>query len=360
MIMSQGGSNFHLPLEQDIQAVYPMTEGLIFQFQIKKEIKFNDILLINRNYNKSKYSMYEENIFQNNNANNNNKENQLYSYVTINNHPSSSLKVLGILKRSDDSIIPWLDSYEKIVYVCKDLPILISYNRIQQRHAIHLIRANLEAFEKDSTKLNLNGIFYSLGHFSEGDFLPEMNTSYIVSEIFFEESIKVNMMQKCAILKSGNHGEFIIAMLIFDTSCYLKLYSLSFVNQGENMQNVDSVQNFQINALKNFVIINDVLDFFPVNLFQTEVSIPQIQDFQKQVLRRKNDKNSNFKCLFSNEIKLKQGIISFHKNGSFQLHNGLMKCIMRFDISIPAIIIGNFRQIKSINNFKKFKWIYSC
>ncbi|KAL4431853.1 hypothetical protein ABPG74_012665 [Tetrahymena malaccensis] len=363
MIMSQGGSSFHLPLEQDVQAVHPMTEGLIIQFQIKKEIKFNDIMMMNRGFtNRNQFSMQEEfinfGVGSQLGGVNSMSENQLYSYVTLNKHPLNSLKVLGILKRSDESIIPWLESYEKIVYVSKDLPILVSYNRIHQRHAIHVIRANIEESEKENTKLNLTNSFYSLSHFNElsQGFFPSSSSaaalgipnSQIVTEIFFEESIKVNMMEKCQIIKTNNYGEFLIAMLIFDTTCYLKLYSLSFIN---NTQALDTT-NFQVNALKNFVIINDVVDFYPFNLFQNEVSIPVVSDIQKQIQRRRNDKFNQLKVLLSNECKLKSGILTLHKNGSFQLHNGLMKSLIKFDIQFPSVIPGSFRQIKNISEFK--------
>lgn len=60
--------------------------------------------------------------------------------------------------------------------------------------------------------------------------MASLPASQIVTEIFFEESIKVNRMEKCHILKTHTPGEFLIAMLIFDTTSYLKLYSLSFTN----------------------------------------------------------------------------------------------------------------------------------
>ena len=41
MICSKGGTNFNLPLEQNIKTIFPMPEGLIIEFFIKADLKFN-------------------------------------------------------------------------------------------------------------------------------------------------------------------------------------------------------------------------------------------------------------------------------------------------------------------------------
>lgn len=128
------------------------------------------------------------------------------------------------------------------------------------------MRAHLDESERENSKLNLSNNFYTLSHLADtaAELGPAaLPPSQLVTEIFFEESIKVNKMEKCCILTTHTPGEFLIAMLIFDTTTYLKLYSLSFANPTQALD----ATNFQINALKNFVIINDVIDFHPVDLF---------------------------------------------------------------------------------------------
>ena len=40
-IISKGGSNFNLPFEQNLRRVFPLAEGLIIEFFLKQELKFN-------------------------------------------------------------------------------------------------------------------------------------------------------------------------------------------------------------------------------------------------------------------------------------------------------------------------------
>ena len=40
-------------------------------------------------------------------------ERQYYSYVTLNKHPLNPLKILGILKKNDDTVYPWFRSTVK-------------------------------------------------------------------------------------------------------------------------------------------------------------------------------------------------------------------------------------------------------
>jgi len=62
--------------------------------------------------------------------------------------------MLGIIREDKEIIMPWLNSQEKIVYVSRKIPIIISYNLQSDRHSFHMIKVNLQENEKDNTKLS--------------------------------------------------------------------------------------------------------------------------------------------------------------------------------------------------------------
>lgn len=124
--MSKGGSSFHIPLEQQIENVFPLSEGLLIQYVIKQDPKFSEILA----FQKNKHMLMTM------------EDSSKYSYVTLNKHPLNPLKVLGCLRKEE--IQPWLNIPEKIVFASRDIPLLISYNHLLQRNAFHLLKANIE------------------------------------------------------------------------------------------------------------------------------------------------------------------------------------------------------------------------
>lgn len=150
---------------------------------------------------------------------------QLYSYATLNKHPLNSLKILGIQKKSDDTIIPWFRRAEKIVYVSRKLPILISYHVEQKTHSFHLIKANMEENLKDNSKLNFQNKLYVLNNFSEN--YGVINFSLLITEMFYEDIHKENQLSKCKIFQSQSYGEILLAMLIQDVTSYVKIYSIN-------------------------------------------------------------------------------------------------------------------------------------
>ena len=83
LVISKGGSNFHIPLEQKIENVFPLSEGLLIQYVVKHDPKFAEILF----YQKNKHLLMA------------NDDLPKYSYVTLNKHPMNPLKVLGCLQK---------------------------------------------------------------------------------------------------------------------------------------------------------------------------------------------------------------------------------------------------------------------
>ena len=127
MVVTNGGAHFNVPLEQEVEAVFPMVEGLLIRFTLKQDLKFGDILNVQRNKSLLDVNPYEE---------------ARYSYATINKHPLNSLKVLGCLRKEE--ITPWINSQDEIIFVSRELSLMISYNAVLQRNAFHLVRINLE------------------------------------------------------------------------------------------------------------------------------------------------------------------------------------------------------------------------
>jgi hypothetical protein len=40
LVISKGGSSFHIPLEQHIENVFPLSEGLLIQYTVRHDPKF--------------------------------------------------------------------------------------------------------------------------------------------------------------------------------------------------------------------------------------------------------------------------------------------------------------------------------
>ena len=53
LIISRGGTRFHLPMDQHILAIHPLPEGLLLEFSVRPEIRLAEIL----HFQKTKNSM---------------------------------------------------------------------------------------------------------------------------------------------------------------------------------------------------------------------------------------------------------------------------------------------------------------
>lgn len=83
LIISRGGTRFHLPMDQQVTGIYPLAEGLLIQFSIRPEVRLAEILHFQRN----KHSMDIEELSQ--------TEQGKYCYATLTRHPYNPLKLLG-------------------------------------------------------------------------------------------------------------------------------------------------------------------------------------------------------------------------------------------------------------------------
>ena len=166
LVMSKGGSSFHIPLEQHIENVFPLSEGLLIQYVVKHDPKFAEILYYQKNKNLLQHA----------------EDHPKYSYVTLNKHPLNPLKVLGCLKKEE--IQPWLNLPERIVFASRELPLLISYNYLLQRNAFHLLKANIEESDREMHRVNFSGNFYTIKDLSES----QPGNCELLAELFFEEN----------------------------------------------------------------------------------------------------------------------------------------------------------------------------
>lgn len=256
LVISKGGSSFHIPLEQHIEHVFPLSEGLLIQYVVKHDPKFAEIL----QYQKNKHLLHHGD------------DQPKYSYVTLNKHPLNPLKVLGCLKKEE--IQPWLNIPERIVYASSQVPLLISYNHLLQRNAFHLLKANIEESEREMHRVNFTGSFYTIKDLSEAS----PGNCELLSELFFEENTREFSVQECLLTKGHKAGELHIYMLIEnEIHCYVKVYA------------VNILEGCQVRLLAK---IPDVVGFHTHRLIQKQQAapkllkrpVPRYNDLQAQVL----------------------------------------------------------------------------
>jgi len=41
LIISRGGTRFHLPMDQQLTALYPLPEGLLIEFSVRPEVRLS-------------------------------------------------------------------------------------------------------------------------------------------------------------------------------------------------------------------------------------------------------------------------------------------------------------------------------
>lgn len=256
LVMSKGGSSFHIPLEQHIEHVFPLSEGLLIQYVVRHDPKFAEILY----YQKNKHLLQHAD------------DHPKYSYVTLNKHPLNPLKVLGCLKKED--VQPWLNLPERIVFASRELPFIISYNYLLQRNAFHLLKANIEESEREMHRVNFAGNFYTIKDLSEGQPGP----SEVLAELFFEENTREFSVQDTLLTKGHKPGELHIYMLIEnEIHQYVKVYSVMMLD------------GWQVKFLSK---IPDVVGLSGFQLLERQMAMPKMlkrnppkaRDLQAQIL----------------------------------------------------------------------------
>lgn len=129
LIISRGGTRFHLPMDQQVTALFPLPEGLLLEFSVRPEVRLAEVLHFQRN--KLAMDIEEPGI---------ELEVGKYCYATLSRHPYNPLKLLGEL--SNDEIFGWLRVKERIVWASDRVPLIISYNEELRRSAFHVLLAN--------------------------------------------------------------------------------------------------------------------------------------------------------------------------------------------------------------------------
>ena len=283
------------------------------------------------------------------------EEKNLYSYVTLNQHPLNPLKILGIFRKSEETAVPWFRSQERIVFVSDKIPLIISYNVVLQRHAMHYIRLNVQEKDRNQTQLNFLSNFYTLHNtFTENPNV--MAYSYLLADRFYEDSNKEDIPKKCELVKGSSFSEILVLILTEKPSSYVKIYSLDILNH-----NFDKL--IAVNAVKKVTSIDGVRDFFTYNLLPETPSMPKAIDIEKKMFKSFLNKFDSIKTLVKKNQKLDENVVLFHSDGHFSLYQGAAKL---FDYNIPNQPIGaesitSFiptnnlslsQRIKEISNFK--------
>jgi hypothetical protein len=76
-------------MDQEVSAIYPLTEGLLIEFFIKPEIKLQEILYLQKNKNNMDI---EDNFGSQFDIE---RDRNRYCYSTLTRHPYNPLKILG-------------------------------------------------------------------------------------------------------------------------------------------------------------------------------------------------------------------------------------------------------------------------
>ena len=86
-------------MDQEISRVFPMVEGVLIEFYVKPEIKFQEILY----YQNNKNAMEIEGSSISSQLR---KPEGRFCYATLTRHPLNPIKLLGEFRNED--IFPWL------------------------------------------------------------------------------------------------------------------------------------------------------------------------------------------------------------------------------------------------------------
>ena len=143
---------------------------------------------------------------------------------------------------------------------------------------MYFIRTNLDENKKENEEIHFDKNFYLLSGFNENTSV--LSHSLIITEMFFEESNKENMLTDCKVISGENCSEVLICCMIQDANCYIKIYSLNFFQQ--------SYDHIYLNSVRTVSIINDVLCFFPVDIISRGIRKPLTFNLERKVWKFMN------------------------------------------------------------------------
>ncbi|CAD8214154.1 unnamed protein product [Paramecium pentaurelia] len=197
--LSKGGNQFFLPLDVEINQVFPLSEGLLLGWGRDE-----------------------------------------FNYSVVLNHPLASITTLGTYNSTLGTIEPWIHMQEEIIYAHKILPILITYNSQLMRHCVYILKVD----DKQEVQ-NYN--------------LTEKTDCQIISELYYEENIKEEKAKQCEIIKSNVDGELLICLLSDHT---IRILEMNFLeeNKSKNIFNsLKVVQTIQkVSQIQVFNMIDSI------------------------------------------------------------------------------------------------------
>jgi len=206
---------------------------------------------------------------------------------------------------------------------------MISYNSALQRHAFHYIRMNVDEKQKEDNTIQFGDNFYTLynlyNNVNENDKLLAHST--LITDMFFEENSKENILNKCEIIKGNNLSEVYIYMLIHDSTSYVKLYSVDFMNQ--NYDNPIAMK-----CVKKVSVLNEVRDMFSFDLYEKHPEYPKVLNVKKKMYKNLFEKSPCLKSLLRSVNTLRDCVLLSHTDSSFSLYYG-SHCLFTYELSLP-------------------------
>jgi hypothetical protein len=188
---------------------------------------------------------------------------------------------------------------------------------------------SIDEKQKEDNTIQFGENFYTLYNLHnnaiENDRLLAHST--IITDMFFEENSKENILNNCQIIRGNSLSEAYIFMLIHDSTSYVKLYSVDFMNQ-----NYDNP--IAIKCVKKVSVLNEVRDMFSFDLFELHQEYPKVLNVKKKMHKNLFEKSPCLKGLLRSVSTLKESILLSHSDGSFSLYYGA-QCLFSYELSLP-------------------------
>ena len=229
---------------------------------------------------------------------------------------------------------------------------MISYNFTLHRHAFHYVRLNHEEKVKENNTIQFQNYFFTLHnlHNNLNDNPDLMMQSTLSTDMFFEETNKENILEKCKIIKGADISEIYIYMLIRDNSSYVKIYSVDLMNQ--NYDNPIATR-----SVRKVSVVNEVRNMYSMSFFSSQAGYPEVYDIKKKIYKSLFEKVPHLKMLTKTVKNLKDNILLCHYNETFSLFH-CSQCLVTYQLNIPASIqnflskTSQYLFISDVINFK--------